>query len=139
MLEINAQVRIPASELHWSYARSGGPGGQNVNKVSSKSVLRWNALGSPSLPVDARLRLQARQAGKLTNEGLLVISSQRFRDQERNRRDCLEKLRLIVLDALQVPRLRKKTRPSRNSRLRRLQAKKHRSSIKSSRQRPTCD
>jgi ribosome-associated protein len=136
MLEVNAQIQIPETEFSWSFVRSGGPGGQNVNKVASKAVLRWNLAGSPSLPEEVKQRFRAQQASRVTVEGEVVLSSQRFRDQERNRQDCLDKLRELVLRALFVPKKRKKTRPSKGSRERRLGDKRHRSAAKSSRRAP---
>ena len=129
MVEINEQVRIPDEELEWSYARSGGPGGQNVNKVNSKAVLRWR-LTETALPAEVKLRLQGQERRRITTEGDLVISSQRHRDQERNRDDCLEKLRALVLKALEAPRPRKATRPTKGSKQRRLAAKRHRSAAR---------
>src|SRR5206468_9126540 len=108
MLEINERIGIPEEEFAWSFVRSGGPGGQNVNKVASKAVLRWDVAGTPSLPADVKERLQAQQRRRLTTEGELVLTSQRYRDQERNRQDCLEKLRALVLQAAAVPKVRKK-------------------------------
>ncbi|MGL5094090.1 MAG: alternative ribosome rescue aminoacyl-tRNA hydrolase ArfB, partial [Planctomycetia bacterium] len=83
---------VPESEIDWSYARAGGPGGQNVNKVSSKATLRWNVETSPSLVGRLRERFMTLYGRRLTKEGDLLIVSQRFRDQERNREDCREKL-----------------------------------------------
>jgi len=83
MLEISDQIRIPFNEFQWSFVRSGGPGGQNVNKVASKAVLRWDALRSPSLPEDVKARLLVQQKHRLTKLGELVLTSQRYRDQER--------------------------------------------------------
>jgi ribosome-associated protein len=80
MLEINAQLRIPDGELQWTFVRSGGPGGQNVNKVASKAVLRWNLASSPSLPEDIKTRLSILQRNRITTEGELIITSQRYRD-----------------------------------------------------------
>src|SRR6516225_2538515 len=97
MLEITPQLQIPDSELIWSFARSGGPGGQNVNKVASKAVLRWNIAENMLLPDDAKIRLALQQRRFFTQEGWLIITSQRYRDQERNRADCMEKLRAIIL------------------------------------------
>ena len=139
MLEINPQLRIPDDEFLWSYVRSGGPGGQNVNKVASKAVLRWDLAASPSLPDDVKTRLRAREANRITAEGELVLTSQRYRDQERNRQDCLEKLREFVLEATAVPRPRKKSKPSRGSKERRLAAKRHRSAAKSARRKPAAE
>ncbi len=133
MPDTNAILEIPDTELEWTYVRSGGPGGQNVNKVASKAVLRWNAVATTALPDDVKARLLAQQAGRLTTEGDLLLTSQRYRDQERNRQDCLEKLRDIVTAATVVPKVRKKKKPTRASKERRLAAKKHRSAVKKQR------
>jgi ribosome-associated protein len=130
---MNEHIQIPEAELEWSYVRSGGPGGQNVNKVASKAVLRWNVAATAALPPDVKARLLAQQRGRVTAEGDLLITSQRFRDQERNREDCLEKLRAIVAAAAVVPKVRKKKKPTRASKERRLAAKKHRSAVKKQR------
>jgi ribosome-associated protein len=133
MLDINANIQIPETELEWTYVRSGGPGGQNVNKVASKAVLRWNAAATTALPDDVKARLLAQQAGRLTAEGDLLLTSQRYRDQERNRQDCLEKLHALVTAATVVPKVRKKKKPTRASKERRLAAKKHRAAVKKQR------
>jgi ribosome-associated protein len=135
-MEINERLAVPDSELSWTFVRSGGPGGQNVNKVASKAVLRWDLQANTSLPDEAKLRLVGQQRRRVTTDGELVLSSQRYRDQERNRQDCLEKLRGLVLAALEVPRPRKATRPSRGSKLRRLAGKRKRSATKLSRRPP---
>jgi ribosome-associated protein len=133
MLEISDRLRIPDEEFSWSFVRSSGPGGQNVNKVASKAVLRWNIVASPSLPDDIKARLQQQQRHRITNDGDLLLSSQRYRDQERNRLDCLEKLAEMLRAAEVVPKKRRTTKPSRGAHERRLAAKKRRSSLKSSR------
>ncbi len=133
MLEISDPVRIPDEEFSWSFVRAGGPGGQNVNKVASKAVLRWNIAASPSLPEDIKARLQKQQRHRITNDGDLLLSSQRYRDQERNRLDCLEKLAEMLRAAATAPKVRRQTKPSRASRERRLAAKKRHSALKSSR------
>jgi ribosome-associated protein len=130
MFIVNEHIRVPDEEFDWSYARSGGPGGQNVNKVSSKAVLRWDVANSPSLPPDVKARLRAREGGRITVEGELVLSSQRYRDQERNRQDCLEKLRAMIAAAAAVPKKRKPTKPTRGARERRLSEKRRRSATK---------
>ena len=112
-MEITDTILVPDDELHFTFARSGGPGGQNVNKVASKAVLRWDLRHSPSLPAEVRARVEAQQPGRVTTEGELILTSQRYRDQERNRQDCLEKLRAIVLQAAAVPKVRKKRKPTR--------------------------
>jgi ribosome-associated protein len=136
LLEVSSKLRVPNSEFEWTYVRSSGPGGQNVNKVASKAVLRWDAGASPSVPPEVKARLLAHHRGRFTAEGVLVLTSQRFRDQERNRQDCLEKLGAWLLEAATPPRPRKATRPSRGAKERRLQAKKMRASTKAQRQRP---
>jgi ribosome-associated protein len=139
MLIINDRLRIPDQEFRWSFVRSGGPGGQNVNKVASKAVLRWDLVGSPSLPTDVKARFLSQQRGRITTEGVLVLSSQRYRDQERNRQDCLDKLRDMVLGAATMPKRRRPTKKTRGSQERRLQAKKRRAGIKTGRRRPAAE
>ncbi len=133
MLVVNERITIPDSELEWSFVRSGGPGGQNVNKVASKAMLRWKAKDSPSLPDDVKVRLLEQQKGRLTTEGELIVTSQRFRDQPRNVDDCLDKLRELILQATQVPKKRRPTKPSRSSKARRVETKRHRSARKAAR------
>src|SRR5262245_11591674 len=120
MLSINEKIQVPDSEFDWSFVRSGGPGGQNVNKVASKAVLRWNITASPSLPDDVKARFLVQQKQRITNEGEIVVSSQRYRDQDRNRQDCLDKLQALLVQATVVPKKRRPTRPSRASKARRL-------------------
>ncbi len=139
MLEITPTLQIPDDEFTWAFARSGGPGGQNVNKVASKALLRWNIAASSALPEEVKIRLALQQKRFFTQDGELIITSQLTRDQERNRQDCLDKLRAIILQALAVPKARKKTRPSRGSKRRRLQDKKQRSDVKQNRRRPSQD
>jgi ribosome-associated protein len=139
LLEVTPELRIPDDEFEWTYVRSGGPGGQNVNKVASKAVMRWDAGASPSVPADVKARLLARFASRFTVDGVLVLTSQRFRDQDRNRQDCMEKLQSWLLEVLTPPRPRKKTKPSRGAKERRLEVKKKRSATKSQRKRPHDD
>jgi ribosome-associated protein len=133
VFEINERIRIPDEEFDWSYARSGGPGGQNVNKVSSKAVLRWDVSATPNLPEEVKARLRTQQANRITTEGVLVLMSQQYRDQERNRQDCLEKLRAMILQAAAAPKKRRATRPTRGSKQRRIEAKKRRATVKAGR------
>jgi ribosome-associated protein len=118
------RISIPASEIELTYVRSSGPGGQNVNKVSSKCQLRWNAFQSLSLPPHLRERVLARLASRLTASGDLVLSSDQFRDQGRNRDECIAKLHAILAQAATVPKVRKATRPTRSSQRRREASKK---------------
>lgn len=131
-LRVTSRIVLPQSELHFSFVRSSGPGGQNVNKVNSKAQLRWAAAKSPSLPDDVRHRLVARFARRMNDRGEIVITSQRYRDQARNVGDCLTKLREMLAAVATPPKRRKKTRPPRaaaESRLRdkRVKADKKRS------------
>ena len=139
MLRVNERITIPDGEFRWTFVRSGGPGGQNVNKVASKAVLRWDLAGSPSVPGEVKARLRALQRRRVSAEGELVLSSQRFRDQERNREDCLEKLRALILQAATLPKRRKPTRPTRGSREARLREKRRRSAAKKERRSPAED
>jgi ribosome-associated protein len=139
MLFITPTLQIPDEEFIWSFARSGGPGGQNVNKVASKALLRWNVAATNALPADVKNRLAEQQKRFFTQDGELIITSQLTRDQDRNRDDCLEKLRAILLQALVVPKARRKTKPSRGSKRRRLENKKRRSDVKQARRRPNMD
>jgi len=132
-MEITDTIHVPDEELLFSYARSGGPGGQNVNKVASKAILHWNLAADTSLPEEVRERLRTRHANRITTEGELVFQSQRYRDQGRNVEDCREKLRQMILQALHPPKPRKATRPSRGSRERRLADKKQQSQRKAQR------
>ena len=133
MLNVTNSIAIPEDEFTWSYVRASGPGGQNVNKVASKAVLRWPVAESPSLPAPIKQRLIALQKRRVTSSGELLVTGQRFRDQERNRQDCLEKLAAMILEASHVPKTRRATRPTRGSHTRRLAAKKHRKAIKTGR------
>jgi ribosome-associated protein len=138
-LRINTRIAIPRSELLFTFVRSSGPGGQNVNKVASKAVLRWAAASSPSIPDDVRARLLARAARQINDRGELVLTSQRYRDQSRNKDDCLEKLRSLIASVAKAPRIRRKTKPSKSSREARLKDKRAASQKKQRRGRPTLD
>ena len=135
-MEITDAIQIPDDELHFSFARSGGPGGQNVNKVSSKAILHWDMAANTSLPAEVRDRLRRHYGKRLTTEGQLVLQGQRFRDQAKNIEDCRDKLRQMILQALNPPRPRKATRPTRGSHRRRLAAKRRQSERKAARRQP---
>src|SRR5438128_2016590 len=97
MLTISSKIQIPLSEIEFSFARSSGPGGQNVNKVSSKAVLRWNPASSAGLPPDVFFRFLEHFKNRLTKNGDLILTSDKFRDQIRNQDDCLNKLKNMLL------------------------------------------
>jgi ribosome-associated protein len=132
-LIIRDDLVIPGSELELSFARSSGAGGQNVNKVSSQAQLRYALRESTALPEDVKSRLFHLARGRITNEGALLISSQRYRDQGRNIADCYEKLKALIERALEPPEPRRPTRPSRGAVQRRLNEKKHRAEVKRTR------
>ncbi len=133
MLEIDAALAIPDDELVERFVRAAGPGGQNVNKVASAVELRFDVNASRALPEAVRARLLARRDRRLTDDGVLVIQANRFRDQAKNRDDARARLAEIVRAALVVPKKRVATRPTRASKERRIEAKKTRSAIKRTR------
>jgi ribosome-associated protein len=139
MLAVSAEIKIPLREFRFTFARSSGPGGQNVNKVNTKATLRWAIASSPSLTPQTRTRLLARLGRRVTAQGELLVSSQRFRDAGRNVADCLEKLRGLLAEASRVPRPRRATHPSRADIERRLRHKRQRSEKKRSRGAPLQD
>jgi len=134
MIRINGRISIDERELDERFIRASGPGGQNVNKLSSAVQLRFDVRQSPSLPDDVRLRLERLAGSRLTREGVLVITAQRHRTQERNRADALDRLVELIQRAAVPPTPRRPTKPTRASRERRIESKKHRSSIKGLRQ-----
>ena len=127
MLIINKELKIPLREFRFTFSRSSGPGGQNVNKVNTKALLRWSVAGSPSLPEAVRKRLLAKYGRRVTSEGDLLISSQRFRDAGRNVADCMEKLRAMLGEVAAAPRRRRPTKPTRASVRHRLEQKRRQS------------
>ena len=139
MLAVTAQVQIPDSELSFTFVRSGGPGGQNVNKVSSKAVLRWNFAASVALPWPVRQRFLERFGSRLTGEGELIVTSDRHRDRLRNQEDCLEKLRELLLLVATPPKPRKKTKPGKGARERRHRHKREQGEKKRERSRKSWD
>ena len=121
---------IPAAELEWTFVRSSGPGGQHVNRTSSKAVLRFCVRRSAALPDDVRQRILQREASRITGDGCVVIVSQRHREQGRNVADCLDKLATLVRRALEPPRTRRRTKPPRSAATERLAGKKRRGETK---------
>jgi ribosome-associated protein len=138
-LTVSPRIKIPGSELDFTYTRSSGPGGQNVNKVSSKAVLRWKPGESQGLSEGVRERFLALYGSRLTNDGELILSSQRSRDRLKNIADCLNRLSALILAVAVAPKTRRPTKPSKGSIERRIKAKKESTNKKQGRKPPTMD
>jgi ribosome-associated protein len=130
MLRITTSIQIDERELKESFIRASGPGGQNVNKVSTAVQLRFDVRRSPSLSDEVRERLTRLAGKRITLEGILVIDARRFRTQERNRQDARDRLTALVRAATRKPRPRKATRPTLASKARRMDTKRKRADIK---------
>lgn len=124
MIIITPHLTLDESELTITYICSPGPGGQNVNKVATSAQLRFNIQSSPSLSDETRIRLLNKLKDKLTREGDIIIKASRFRSQERNKQDAIDRLVALLKSAMHVPKKRKKTKPTRASTERRLSEKK---------------
>ena len=129
-------IVIPAEALDWQFVRSSGPGGQHVNRTSSKAILRFDLRHTPHLPGDVRQRMVAALRPRLTMDGFLLITSQRHRDRGRNIADCLEKLTALVERALIAPKVRRRTKTPRSAIANRLKTKKIRGDTKRLRRQP---
>lgn len=136
VLRVNNSIQIPLEELKFTFARSSGPGGQNVNKVNSKAMLRWAFGESEHIDDHVKERLRTRWGGRINKNGEIIISDDNSRDQRANIESCLEKLRVILLDSAAREKTRRATRPSRGSVERRITAKKQRSETKRMRRKP---
>lgn len=134
-MRISSHIEIPDSELTERFLRADGPGGQHVNRTESAVELRFDVAQSPSLPDDVRARVLALRDRRLTDDGVLVIQGRRFRDQPRNRQDVRDRLTTLLRSALQPPKKRVATRPTRASKERRLVGKQKRGAIKRNRTR----
>ena len=140
MIRITDQISIDDSEIEESFIRSSGPGGQNVNKLSTAVQLRFDVRGSPSLPNDVALRLMRLAGKRMTKDGVLVLTAQNHRTQERNRAEAQERLVALVRQAAVRPIPRRATKPTRASKQRRIEGKKRRSGLKAlRRERPSSE
>jgi ribosome-associated protein len=133
MIRVNDHISIDEGEIEESFIRSSGPGGQNVNKLATAVQLRFDVRHSPSLPHEVRARLERLAGRRLTRDGVLVITAQRHRTQERNRADAVERLVELIRAAAVRPTPRRPTRPTFGSKVRRLEGKKRRSGVKAMR------
>lgn len=139
MITITRSVYLDERELEWSFIHASGPGGQHVNKTATAAQVRFAITRSASLSDFSRARILEKVRGLLTTEGVLVITAQRFRSQQRNREDALERLVMLLREALKRPRPRTATKPTISSRIRRVEAKKKRGHTKSLRRRAPLD
>jgi ribosome-associated protein len=133
MIPVTPSIALDESEIHESFIRGSGPGGQNVNKVATAVQLRFDVRNSPSLPEGVRERMMRLAGKRLTGEGVLVITAQRHRTQERNREDALQRLLDLIRQATEVPKPRRPTKPTFGSKQRRLDSKTKRGDIKRTR------
>jgi ribosome-associated protein len=135
MIDITPTISIPEDELQFQFKLASGPGGQNVNKVATAAELRFDVARSPSLPEAVRARLLILAGSRVTQDGELLITARRFRSQERNRQDAIDRLIALIRKAAEPPKPRLKTRPSRAARERRLEEKRRLGEKKQTRRR----
>ena len=136
MIQISPDITLDASEFEFSFIRASGPGGQNVNKVATAVQLRFNVVGSPSLPEELKTRLLARAGRRATRDGVIVIEAKRYRLQARNKEDAINRLVALITDAKKVRTPRRTTKPPRSAAHKRVEDKKVRGRLKQSRRPP---
>ena len=133
MIFITADITIEEREIRFDFVRASGPGGQNVNKVATAVQLRFDVTGNRSLPEEVKARLKRLAGKRISAEGILIIQASRFKSQDKNRQDSVDRLVTLIRKAAEKPKKRVKTRPSKRSKARRLEGKRHRSRLKRNR------
>ena len=139
MIEVTPGISISENELDFNFVRADGPGGQNVNKVATAVQLRFDVLNSPSLPEEIKSRLIKLAGKRMTQDGILILEARRFRTQEKNRADALARFYTLIQKAMEKPKKRKKTKPTKSAQDARLKEKKHRGEIKRGRAKPSLE
>jgi len=134
MISVTPEITLNESEIDLDFIHASGPGGQNVNKVATAVKLHFDIINSPSLPEEVKKRLQTLGGKRVTVDGILVLDARRYRTQERNRQDALDRLVSLIRKAVHKPKKRHKTSPTKASRVKRLQEKRNRSVVKQMRQ-----
>ena len=133
MIRVTKDISLNENEIKVEFIRSSGPGGQNVNKVATAVQLRFDVANSPSLPEDVRKRIVIIAGKRVTEDGILIISARRYRSQDKNRKDASDRLLQLIRRAAMKPKIRRKTKPTKVSKQKRLESKRHRGQIKKTR------